>query len=65
MLFRSKTPDYPQQYNYLRQMANRINRYQALYEAMPRSNNAAAFPRHVFVRAANLHSNIHDRVGDR
>lgn len=46
-------------------MANRFNRYQAMYEVMARPNNASAFPRHVFVRAANLHSNIYDRVGDR
>ena len=46
-------------------MSNRVNRYKAMYESMPRSDNASAFPRHVFVRAANLHSNIYDRVGDR
>jgi hypothetical protein len=46
-------------------MANRINRWSNLYAQIPRSNNAATFPSHVFVRAANLESNIHDRVGDR
>ena len=46
-------------------MANRTNRYKAMYEAMPRPNTAATFPRHVFTRAANLHTNIYDRVGDR
>ena len=28
-------------------------------------NNASTFPRHVFIRAANLESNVYDRVGDR
>jgi len=32
---------------------------------LARPNSAAAFPKHVFVRAANLRSNIYDRVGDR
>ena len=46
-------------------MSNRINRYKSAYDMIKRPNNAAVFPRHVFTRAANLHSNIHDRVGDR
>jgi hypothetical protein len=46
-------------------MANRLNRYKAAYEKMLRPNNASPFPRHVFVRAANLHPNVYDRVGDR
>ena len=32
---------------------------------MVRPNNASTFPRHVFIRAANLESNVYDRVGDR
>jgi hypothetical protein len=36
-----------------------------MYEGLKRSDNAAAFPRHVFTRGANLHSNIQDRIGDR
>ena len=32
---------------------------------VPRSNIASSFPRHVFIRAANLESTVHDRVGDR
>ena len=46
-------------------MANRQNRYKAIYEKMVRPNNASPFPRHVFIRAANLNSNVYDRVGDR
>jgi hypothetical protein len=46
-------------------MANRVNRYKTIYERMVRPNNGAAFPRHVFVRAANLHASLYDRVGDR
>ena len=46
-------------------MSNRINRYRAMYERMVRPNIASTFPRHVFVRAANLHSNVYDRVGNR
>lgn len=46
-------------------MSNRINRYKTIYDKMVRPNNASPFPRHVFVRAANLHSNVYDRVGDR
>lgn len=46
-------------------MANRINRYKTLYERMIRPDNASVFPRHVFVRAANLHASLYDRVGDR
>jgi hypothetical protein len=46
-------------------MANRINRYKTMYEKMVRPNNASVFPRHVFVRGANLHANVYDRVGDR
>ncbi len=45
--------------------SNRINRYRTMYERLVRPNNAAIFPRHVFVRAANLHANVYDRVGDR
>jgi hypothetical protein len=46
-------------------MTNRSNRYKAMYEKMVRPNNASTFPRHVFVRAANLEATIHDRIGDR
>ena len=46
-------------------MANRINRYKTLYERMIRPDNGATFPRHVFVRAANLQASVYDRVGDR
>ena len=46
-------------------MANRVNRYKTIYERMVRPNNGANFPRHVFVRAANLHASLYDRVGDR
>ena len=46
-------------------MSNRLNRYKALYDTIKRPNNAGVFPKHVFVRTANLHSNIYDRVGDR
>lgn len=45
--------------------SNRINRYRTMYERLVRPNNASVFPRHVFVRAANLHPNVYDRVGDR
>ena len=46
-------------------MANRINRYKAIYEKRLRPNNASPFPRHVFVRGANLHASVYDRVGNR
>ncbi len=46
-------------------MTNRLNRYKSIYEKMVRPNNGATFPRHVFIRAANLESNMYDRVGDR
>lgn len=46
-------------------MANRINRYKALYDKIVRPNNSSTFPKHVFVRAANLQPNVYDRVGDR
>jgi len=46
-------------------MANRVNRYSTLYQSMVRSNVASTFPRHVFIRAANLESNHVDRVGNR
>ena len=46
-------------------MPNRLNRYKALYDRMVRPNNASPFPKHVFVRAANLHASVDDRVGDR
>ena len=46
-------------------MAIRQNRYRALYESMVRPQNASTFPRHVFMRGQNLHSNIYDRVGNR
>jgi len=45
--------------------SNRINRYRSLYEKLVRPNNGATFPRHVFIRAANLFSSVNDRVGDR
>ena len=46
-------------------MANRVSRYAQMYQTMYRPNSAAAFPKHVFTRAANLRSNVYDRVGDR
>ena len=46
-------------------MAIRANRYRAMYEAMVRPINASTFPRHVFMRGQNLHSNVYDRVGNR
>ena len=46
-------------------MSNRMNRYRAMYEKLVRPNNASPFPKHVFIRAANLQSNVYDRVGDR
>jgi hypothetical protein len=46
-------------------MANRVNRYKTMYERMIRSDNGSVFPRNVFVRAANLHASLYDRVGDR
>ena len=46
-------------------MANRMNRYRAMYEAMQRPDVVSTFPRHVFVRAANANGSRHDRVGDR
>lgn len=46
-------------------MTNRTNRYKVIYDRMLRPNNAATFPRHVFMRAQNLNSSLYDRVGDR
>lgn len=46
-------------------MAIRTNRYRSLYEQIVRPINASPFPRHVFMRAQNLHSNVYDRIGDR
>ena len=46
-------------------MAHRVSRYSNMYASMIRPNSAAAFPKHVFTRAANLRSNLYDRVGDR
>ena len=46
-------------------MANRTNRYKVIYDRMVRPNIASTFPRHVFVRGANLESNVYNRVGDR
>jgi len=46
-------------------MSNRINRYKSAYDLIKRPNNVAAWPRHVFMRGQNLHSNMYDRVGDR
>ena len=46
-------------------MAVRQNRYKALYEGVAKASNASTFPRHVFMRAQNLHTNIFDRIGDR
>jgi hypothetical protein len=46
-------------------MANRISRYTSMHTSMLRADTASTFPQHVFIRAANLRSNIHDRVGDR
>lgn len=39
-------------------MANRVNRYKAMYETIVRPNSASTFPKHVFLRAANLESSI-------
>lgn len=46
-------------------MASRVSRYAQMYQSMYRPNSASTFPKHVFVRAANLRSNIYDRVGNR
>lgn len=46
-------------------MTNRTSRYKAIYDKMVRPNNAAVFPRHVFVRSANHVSNVNDRIGNR
>ena len=32
---------------------------------MVRPNTAVTFPRHVFLRAPNLHASVNDRVGNR
>ena len=32
---------------------------------MVRPNNASNFPRHNFIRSANIRSDVHDRLGDR
>ena len=34
-------------------MANRMNRYKAMYQNIMRYDTQAQFPRHVFTRAAN------------
>ena len=49
----------------IKMASNRINRYRSMYERLVRPNNASTFPRHVFIRAANLHANVFERVGDR
>lgn len=36
-----------------------------MYEQMVRPLNASTFPRHVFMRGQNLHTNIYDRIGNR
>jgi len=46
-------------------MANRMNRYKALYQAMQRPDVASTIPRHTFVRAANANGGPLDRKGDR
>jgi len=46
-------------------MAVRTNRYRFMYEQMVRPLNASTFPRHVFMRGQNLHTNIYDRIGNR
>lgn len=46
-------------------MAIRQNRYRSMYEALVRPVNASIFPRHVFMRGQNLHTNIYDRIGNR
>lgn len=46
-------------------MANRLGRFKPLYDAHVRPNNSSTIPRHVFMRAANVHSDYHDRKGDR
>jgi len=46
-------------------MANRMNRYKAMYNALKRPDIASTIPRHVFVRAANARGNNKDRKADR
>ena len=46
-------------------MANRQNRYKAMYDKLVRSSNGSSFPRHVFIRSANHRSSVYDRLGDR
>lgn len=47
-------------------MSNPLSRYKFIYDKMVRPNNAATFPRHVFVRAPNkLQAGAFDRRGDR
>ena len=46
-------------------MANRLGRYRAMYEAMPRSDVVSSIPRHVFVRAANANGSEIAPKGDR
>lgn len=46
-------------------MANRLNRYRAMYEAMPRSDIASTIPRHVFLRAPNANGSKTAPKGNR
>ena len=46
-------------------MSTKLNRYRAMYETIVRPDRASTFPIHVFQRSANVHSTIHDRLGDR
>jgi len=46
-------------------MSNRSNRYRTMYERLVRPNVGSTFPKHVFVRAANLEASVYDRVGNR
>lgn len=47
-------------------MAVRQSRLKYMYEQMARpSNNASRWPRHVFMRAQNMNTNTHWRIGNR
>lgn len=46
-------------------MANRLGRYRALYNAMPRPDNSSVIPRHVFVRSANSNATPNAHGSDR
>lgn len=36
-----------------------------MYATIPRPDTATTFPKHVFLRGQNLHTNIYDRIGNR